>query len=70
MNRYRVTLKNGIVLEAENRWLDTFSIQTEMCKLDPFIQIGDTIFAKDTIAVIQKIANEDKPTEEKENEHE
>ena len=55
MNRYRVTLKSGTVYEAENRWLDTGTIHHELCNREPFIQIGDTVIAKDTIAVIQKI---------------
>jgi hypothetical protein len=65
MNRYTVILKNGMVFEAENRWLDTSSVHHELCDREPFIQIGDTVFAKGTIAVIQKI-EEEKPEEKEE----
>ena len=67
MNRYKVTLKNGTVFEAENRWLDTYSLHHALCDREPFIQLGDTVVAKDTIAVIQKIVEEKLETTEKEN---
>lgn len=66
MNRYRVTLKSGKVFEAENKWLDIYTIFSGLNNREPFIQIGDTVFAKDDIAVVQKIEEEKLETEEKE----
>lgn len=60
MNKYRVLLKCGMVFEAESKWLDTGSIHHELCDREPFIKIGETVFAKDTIAMIEKIEETEK----------
>ena len=64
MNRYKVTLKNGTVVEAENKWLEPDGIHRHLCNTDTFIQIGDTVVAKNAIAVIQKIEDEKLEKEE------
>ena len=66
MYRYKVTMKNGTVVEAEDKWLDTDSIHRYLCNTDPFIHIGKTVLSKDTIAVIQRVEEEKLETTEKE----
>ena len=63
MYKYKVLLKNGEAVEADCKWLDSLSIHNILCDHQPFIQIGETVFAKDSIAMIQNITE----TEEKEN---
>ena len=65
MNKFKILLKDGTVAVAESKWLDISSIHNSLCDPLPFIYIGKTIFAKDSIAMIEKIE-----TEEKENEYE
>ena len=63
MYKYKVLLKNGESVEADCKWLDSHSIHNILCDHQPFIQIGETVFAKDSIAMIQYITG----TTEKEN---
>ena len=67
MNRYKVLLKDGTVSVVESKWLDITSIHISLCDPLPFIYIGTTVFAKDSIAMIQKIEEEKLETAEREN---
>lgn len=55
MNRFKLLLKDGTVVEVESKWLDITTIHSTLVDHQPFIQIGGTVFAKDAIAMIKKI---------------
>ena len=65
--KYKVTLKNGEVAFAEQEFLDVYSLKSAMNEHQPFITIGRNVFAKDAIAMIQKVEEEKLETAEKEN---
>ena len=67
MNRFKILLKDGTIAEAESKWLDISSIHNSLCDPLPFIYIGKTVVAKESIAMIQKIEEEKLETTEKEN---
>lgn len=60
MNRYRILLKDGTIAEAESKWIDISTICNILVDHQPFIQIGDTVFAKDSIAMIGQIEKNEK----------
>lgn len=64
---YKVTLKNGEVAIAEQEFLDVYTLKSALNEHQPFINIGRNVFAKDAIAMIQKIEVEKLETAEKEN---
>ena len=67
MNKYKVALKCGAVAYAECKYVDILTVQSMLNEHQPFIRIGDSVFAKDTIAMIEKIKEEKLETAEKEN---
>ena len=60
MYKYAILLKDGAVVEAECKWLDLSTIYNILSDHQPFIQIGDMVFAKDSIAMIKKIEKTEK----------
>ena len=66
-HKYKVTLKNGKVAFVEQEFLDVYTIKSTLNEHQPFVTIGNTVFAKDSIAMIQKIEEEKLETVEKEN---
>ena len=60
MHKYVILLKDGAVIEAETKWLDLSTILSILSDHQPFIQIGEIVFAKDAIAMIKKIETEKK----------
>lgn len=69
-HKYKVTLKNGVVAFAEQEFLDLYTIKSTLNEHQPFVTIGSNVFAKEAIAMIQKVEEEKLETAEKENEHE
>ena len=67
MHKYKVALKCGAVAYAECQYIDILTVQSMLNEHQPFIRIGDSVFAKDTIAMIEKIKDEKLETAEKEN---
>ena len=63
---YKVTLKNCEVAFAEQEFLDVYTIKSTLNEHQPFFTIGVNVFAKDSIAMIQKIEEEKLETVEKE----
>ena len=66
-HKYKVTLKNGEVAFAEQEFLDVYTIKSMLNEYQPFVTIGSNVFAKDAIAMIEKIEEEKLETAEKEN---
>ena len=64
MHKFRIFLKDGTVAYevVENQHCDKWIIFSMVNNNDPFIMIGSTVLAKDSIAMIKCI--------EEENEHE
>ncbi len=60
MNEFRVFLKNGMRIHAESKYIDIMTIHSMLNEHQPFMQIGDKVFAKDTIAMIEKIEKTEK----------
>ena len=67
MYKYKVILKSGAVVYADCQYFDIITIEALLNERNPFIKIGDTVLAKEQIAVIQKITEEKLDTTEKEN---
>lgn len=67
MNRFKILLKDGTVATVESKWLDMSCIHSSLCDPLPFIYIGNMVFAKDSIAMMQKFEEEKLETAEKEN---
>lgn len=65
MFHYKVILKNGMVGRFKSKWHDIGTVNSMLSDHQPFVQLGDMIFTKNSIAMIEKI----EMTEE-ENEHE
>ena len=65
MFHYKVILKNGMVGRFGTKWLEPSTVHSMLIDHQPFVQLGDMIFAKNSIAMIEKI----EMTEE-ENKHE
>lgn len=53
--RYKVILKNGMVADAESRYLSLCTIQSQLNEYQPFITIGDMVFAKNEIVMIEQL---------------
>ena len=66
-HKYKVTLKNGEVAFVEQEYLDAYSLKSSLNEHQPFVTIGCNVFAKDAIAMIQKIEVEKLETAEREN---
>lgn len=66
MRKYKITMKNGTALVVESKWVELYTILTDLNNHQPFIEIGCVLIAKDAIASIEKL-EEEKLTEEKEN---
>lgn len=66
-HKYKVTLKNGEVAFAEQEFLDVYTLKSTLNEHQPFVTIGGIVFAKDAIAMIQKIEDEKLETTKKEN---
>ncbi len=66
MKQYKITMKNGTALVVESKWIELYTILTDLNGHQPFFEIGCAIIAKDAIASIEKL-EEEKLTEEKEN---
>lgn len=60
MNRYKVTMKSGAVADAECEYIDILSVQSMLNEHQPFIKIGSKVFAKDSIAMIEKLKTTEK----------
>ena len=60
MNRFKILLKDGTVAEVESKWLDASSIHHSLCDPLPFIHVGNKVFAKDSIAMIEKVETAEK----------
>ena len=67
MFHYKVILKNGMFGLFESKWLDIGTVNSMLIDHQPFVQLGDMIFAKNSIAMIEKIEVEKLETTEKEN---
>ena len=57
MFRYKVILKNGIVADAESKYLTIGTIQSLLNEHQPYITIGDMLFAKDEIVMIEQLVS-------------
>lgn len=55
MFRFKVILKNGIVADAESKYLSLVTLQGLLNEHQPFISIGDLLFAKSEIAMIEEL---------------
>ena len=55
MYKYSVVLKNGMKICAECRYLGITTIQSQLNEYPPFISIGEKVFAKNEIAMIEQI---------------
>ena len=55
MYRFKVILKGGIVLEAESKYLSLGTIQNMLNEHQPYITIGDMVFAKNEILMIEQL---------------
>lgn len=60
MYKYAILLKDGAVLEVENKWIDIATIHNILVDHQPFFQLGNYVFAKDAIAMIKKIEKTEK----------
>ena len=60
MTKYEILLKDGTVVEAESQWLTLTTIESLLDDHQPFIHIGDMVFAKDAIAMIKKVETAEK----------
>ena len=60
MNEFRVFLKNGMRIHTESKYIDIMTIHSMLNDREMFIQISDKVFAKDTIAMIEKIEKTEK----------
>jgi len=60
MNKYVILLKDGAVIEAETKWLDLSTVLSILSDHQPFIQLGNSVFAKDAIAMIKKLETTEK----------
>lgn len=60
MNKYKVTLKSGAVTDAESEYIDIISVQSMLNEHQPFVKIGSKVFAKDSIAMIEKLKTAEK----------
>ena len=56
MHCFKFVMKNGTEVAVASKWLDLTTIHSMLNDCNPFIQIADTVFAKDDISYIQKIA--------------
>ena len=65
-HKYKVTLKNGEVAFAEEKFFDVYTLKSTLNEHQPFFTIGGNVFAKDSIAMIQEIVEEKLETAEKE----
>ena len=54
MHKYKVILKNGIVVDAECKYLNVSTIQSLLNEYPPFISIGEKVFAKSEITMIEQ----------------
>ena len=57
MFRFKVILKNGIVADAESKYLSIGTIQGLLNEHQPYITIGDMLFAKDEIVMIEQLVS-------------
>ena len=55
MFRYKVILKGGIVADAASKYLTLGSIQGLLNEHQPYIAIGDMVFAKNEIVMIEQL---------------
>lgn len=55
MYHYKFVMKSGVVTTAENEWLSLSTLHGLLNERNPFIQVGDKVFAKDAISHIEKI---------------
>lgn len=55
MYRYKVILKGGIAVDAESKYLSLGSIQNMLNEHQPYITIGDMVFAKNEIVMIEQL---------------
>jgi hypothetical protein len=69
MKKYKITMKDGTAFVVESKWIELYTIITDLINPQPFYEIGCVIIAKDAIAFIEKI-EEEKLTEEMENRYE
>lgn len=54
MHKFKVVLKNGMVVDAECKYLNISLIQSQLNEYPPFISIGEKVFAKSEIAMIEQ----------------
>lgn len=54
MHKYKVVLKNGMVVDAECQYLGIVIIQSQLNEYPPFISIGEKVFAKSEIVMIEQ----------------
>lgn len=54
MHKFKVVLKSGMVVDAECKYLNIALVQSMLNEYPPFISIGEKVFAKSEIAMIEQ----------------
>ena len=54
MHKYKVVLKNGMVVDAECKYLNVLTIHSLLNEYPPFVIIGEKVFAKSEIVMIEQ----------------
>lgn len=54
MHKFKVVLKNGMVVDAECKYLSIVTIQSQLNEYAPFLSIGEKVFSKSEIAMIEQ----------------
>ena len=55
MYSFKFVMKDGTVVIAKSKFIDLSTVHSMLNDHQPFIQIADTVFAKDAISYIQKL---------------
>ena len=58
MYKYLVTLNCGVSTKAESKYLSPSVIESMLNQHNPFVQIGEDVFSKDSVAMIQLMKDE------------
>ena len=54
MHKFKVVLKNGMVVDSECKYLHIVTIHSMLNEYPPFIIIGEKVFAKSEIVMIEQ----------------
>lgn len=54
MYKFKVVLKNGMAVDAETKYLSSINVSAQLNEYPPFISIGEKVFAKSEIVMIEQ----------------